>query len=153
MDILELYPEYTDVTEYPPNSDGRYRVRLFNRLTRTQSIKQRSRVLLEVLLGRRLLDDETVDHIDEDPTNDNWYNLQPLSLVNNAKRSAIKIRPIFEYCIECNTYFELSVAQRYPSDNTAGPFCSRRCSGINGKRVQDTGIKSGRLNIVREYYK
>lgn len=46
------------------------------------------RLILELKLGRVLLDDETVDHIDEDPTNDDPSNLQILSREENARKSA-----------------------------------------------------------------
>ena len=43
---------------------------------------------MEIRLGRRLNSDETVDHIDNDKTNDSPENLQVLSLKDNARKSA-----------------------------------------------------------------
>lgn len=43
------------------------------------------RLLLEEKLGRPLLAEETVDHIDGDFTNDSPDNLRPLSLSDNTK--------------------------------------------------------------------
>ena len=46
-----------------------------------------ARYKLEKHLGRALTKYETVDHIDEDPTNDRLSNLQVLSLSENVKKS------------------------------------------------------------------
>ena len=50
---------------------------------------QAAKLILEVKLGRRLAEGETVDHIDEDCENDNPENLQILSLSENARKSAL----------------------------------------------------------------
>jgi len=51
--------------------------------------RQHARLLLEQKLGRRLSRGETVDHVDEDKTNDEVSNLQPLSKSDNSKKSAL----------------------------------------------------------------
>lgn len=61
--------------------------------TDTGSIAKRTTVsypklLMEIKLGRRLGPDETVDHIDDDKTNDAYSNLQILSRADNARKSA-----------------------------------------------------------------
>lgn len=45
-----------------------------------------SHLILEALLGRRLTSQETCDHIDGDPTNDNPNNLQVMSRSSNARK-------------------------------------------------------------------
>jgi hypothetical protein len=57
-------------------------------------------------------------------------------------------------CTECGTNFTPSIAQRSnrASDN-AGPFCSRRCTGIYGARVQNTGQTEERTLVKKEYYR
>lgn len=47
-----------------------------------------ARYVLEKKIGRPLRKGETVDHIDEDKTNDKPSNLQILSLADNSKKSA-----------------------------------------------------------------
>lgn len=49
---------------------------------------QLARIKLEVKLGRRLRRNETVDHKDEDKTNDRYANLQCLSLAQNCAKGA-----------------------------------------------------------------
>lgn len=63
---------------------------------------QVAKVLLEVKLGRRLLPGETVDHVDEDCTNDAPGNLQPLTRSANASKS---VRTAGKYNLsECQAY-------------------------------------------------
>lgn len=51
-----------------------------------------ARAILEIKLGRPLTSNETVDHLDEDKTNDTAENLQVLSPSDNIKKSR-KHRP------------------------------------------------------------
>ena len=50
------------------------------------------RYLLAVKLGRYLTDEEQVDHIDDDKTNDNIDNLQILTVKENAVKSGLANR-------------------------------------------------------------
>lgn len=85
---------------------------------------------MECHLKRKLEDDETVDHKDEDFTNDDFSNLRVITRSANSSRSAIKRFPIFGNCLMCNFEFELSREQiSKRAKNFIGPFCSRKCSG------------------------
>ncbi len=99
-----------------------------------------ARAKLEAKLGRKLKRWETVDHIDEDKTNDRTYNLQVLSRADNAYKSIAKVIQPKVRCALCRTKFRLSKEQCKPGlRKKAGPFCSRSCSGKYGKSVQVTG--------------
>lgn len=52
------------------------------------TFKLLARLLLEIKVGRPLVGDETVDHIDENPSNDDPDNLQILSRAENSRKSA-----------------------------------------------------------------
>lgn len=98
--------------------------------------------LMEQKLGRPLNDDETVDHIDRDFTNDSPSNLQILTRSENSKKSAIRRKPVKGCCAECKKKIELTRAQiRNSKEGKSGPFCSKTCSGKFGKKVQ-VGLKS-----------
>lgn len=94
-----------------------------------------SRWLMSKHLGRTLDTIlETVDHIDEDPTNDTIENLQLLTLKENAVKGAVKgpqITWIVFNCPQCGN--EARKNNRYVKNNKkqgkAGPFCSRSCAG------------------------
>ncbi len=87
-EILKLYPGYSVLKEHPQSKDGRYRVSLSGEKIKT-ICSQRGRLLLEVSLGRRLINDETVDHVNNDKTDDSKANLQVLSRSENASKGAI----------------------------------------------------------------
>lgn len=101
--------------------DGRYRT------------TQLAKLLLEIKLRRRLVDDETVDHQDDDCTNDSPENLQLLSRSENSSK-----RPVYrsaEYvkfrCPQCGVYAEAEMrnVRSNRAKGKSGPFCSRRCAG------------------------
>lgn len=86
--ILELYPEYHTVHgPYVRKTDRRKIVILYAGTRRTTRLL--AKVKLEIKIGRRLRGKETVDHKDEDPTNDCYSNLQVLSRAENASKSSI----------------------------------------------------------------
>ena len=87
--ILDLYPEFDRITGPSIAKDNRARVGLRNTKTGEKTVRQLAKVKLEVRIGRRLVEDETVDHVDEDKTNDDSDNLQLLSHSENARKSSI----------------------------------------------------------------
>lgn len=131
--------------------DGRKRVDV--RTPRYKRTHQLARVKLEIKLGRKLRSWETVDHIDEDKTNDRYSNLQLMALKNNAYKSARKLVPKTVRCAECRHKITLTKAQRERrSAKKAGPFCSRTCSGRYGAQVRATGKRSKRTIKDRKQY-
>ena len=95
---------------------------------RTQSYP---RYLMEQHLGRELLPEETVDHIDNDFTNDDISNLQLLTLVENVEKSR-KPKEIYTFvCPCCGKVASKDMCQvrHNLKRGKAGPFCSRKCAG------------------------
>lgn len=87
--ILEIYPEFDTIKENKRSKDGRIRVTLSNSKTKITTTKQKAKLVLESKLERRLTENETVDHIDNDKTNDDVSNLQILSREENARKGAL----------------------------------------------------------------
>lgn len=86
--ILALYTEYDRVTgPYTRASDQRKVVALTG--YKKTTTRQLAKVRLEVMLGRRLIEGETVDHKDENHRNDEPQNLQLLSKSENSRKSSI----------------------------------------------------------------
>jgi len=87
---------------------------------------------MEQHLGRALLPTETVDHIDDDFTNNEISNFQLLTLRDNVKKSS-KTTPMHTFdCPECGVQASISVRQfkhNQLSLGKAGPYCSRSCAG------------------------
>jgi hypothetical protein len=112
--------------------------------------KSYPRYLLEQHLGRELNKDETVDHIDNDFTNNSISNLQILPRSDNTKK-AFAFNPaetaVFT-CPECfKSFIKLLADVRHNNikRKKAGPFCSKACSGRYGSRLQKT-FRGGRKN-------
>ena len=100
-----------------------------------------ARYLMEQHLGRELGPDETVDHVNEDPSDDRLENLQLLSREENARKSAYRGGPemvdfLCAWCA-CNGRQEAKNARSNNKKGRAGPFCSRRCAGQYGAAVQN----------------
>ena len=90
---------------------------------------------MEIKLGKRLSYDETVDHIDEDPTNDSIENLQVLSRSGNAKKyhKYIGTHPevITIICPGCGKSVNklARIIRGNLKKGRGGPFCGRSCAG------------------------
>ena len=112
--------------------------------------------LMEQHLGRKLTDDETVDHIDEDYTNDAISNLRIIPRADNAKRSAPKMILVDGQCAMCGVTFTLTRAQmklERQGRKCAGPFCGKVCQGKYSRSVQLSDQVLGRADITIEYEK
>lgn len=108
--------------------------------------------LMEQKLDRFLTENETVDHIDRDFTNNDLDNLQILSRHEHAALDVIRRKTINVQCVECNTKFEIEGSTIY-TRHKAGPFCSRQCSGKYGSDLQHgRATKLPKSNLKKEYY-
>lgn len=106
--------------------------------------------LLEIKLGRALSPDETCDHIDGDYTNNCLTNLQVLSRSDNSSKAmAVKsAEQGYFVCPECNvSFYKLmrEVRGNQTAKKRAGPFCSKRCAGRYGQRLNKT-FRGGKAN-------
>lgn len=137
--LLGLYPEYSSVLGPYLRKDGRKHIVLnSSRPKNDNKLKTISypKALMEVRIGRRLDNDETVDHINGDYTDNSDENLQILSRVDNAFKGATKRNPVFGDCVLCGKTFELSRFQIHKKKEIAGPFCTKSCRGKYKRSVQ-----------------
>lgn len=136
--ILILYPKYSSVLGPYKRKDNRQHI-VLNDISKSKSVAGKTRTIsypkaiMEVFLGRLLVGDETVDHIDGDFTNNNINNLQVLSRVDNAFKSTIRVE-IQTNCPYCNKAFILSKDQRKSRCKGNKKFCSKKCSGLYYRR-------------------
>ena len=132
--LLELYPEYTSILGPYTRKDGRKHLVLNNNNLPSKDKNKRKtlsypKALMENHIKRRLFDDETVDHIDGNFTNDDMNNLQILDRRENALKSSPKLI-VKGVCVNCSKIFILSKEQRSSRAKwRKGPFCTRSCSG------------------------
>lgn len=113
--------------------------------------------LVENHIGKRLKNNETVDHQDRDFQNDNINNLKILTRSNHGYKDALRVKNIEITCVWCGNK---SIKRAADLDHNAkmgkvGPFCSKQCTGKYGKSVQmGEKIKfPDREKTKREYYK
>ena len=119
--------------------DGRYRIILkFN--DKTKKGMSYPKYLMEMHLERYLEEDETVDHIDGNPLNNELSNLRVLNRQEHCSNDCIRNNSIIVTCTYCGKTFEIEgtkINSRNRRDrHQSGYFCSRRCSGKYGKEIQ-----------------
>lgn len=99
-----------------------------------------SRFLMQEALGRELTYDETVDHIDEDFTNDSLENLAILTRAENAAKS-VRLRRVVEWyefqCPQCGSFAkkEARKVRHNRKQGKAGPLGLAPGSGRIVKNV------------------
>lgn len=153
---MNVYEEYKVYGPYK-RKDGRKHVVLVSH-NEDGSIKSKTTVsypkyLVEISLNKYLLEDETVDHIDGNKTNDDLNNLQVLSRSKNASKGSIRVEVEKAICIWCGESFSPSRHQyNGRSEAKAGPFCGKSCTGKYGKHIQEGGNKLQRESVDKRYY-
>jgi transcription elongation factor Elf1 len=131
--------------------DGRYRI-FVKHTDGSKTVMSYPKYLIEVHLGRYLTDDETVDHIDVNPLNNDISNLRVMTRACHSSIHSVRLTPTQFVCPICNKEFVLEGARlSYCIQNRnrgkAGPFCSKSCAGKYGAYVQ-SGIMPV-LDIVK----
>ena len=125
---------------YESSKDHRLRCTLvFN----DKTIKSMSypKYLMEVHLDRYLTENETVDHIDGNPLNNNINNLRVLDRREHCKNDVYRNVDVTVNCTYCGKEFTIpgnKIHNRNRKDrHQSGYFCSRQCSGKYGSEIQN----------------
>ena len=140
--LLELYPMYTQVYGPYTRKDGRKHLILYEPSSKHRKTISFPNAIMEVYLGHKLAEDDTVDHIDRDKTNDIISNLQVIARKTHVSLDAIRRHSLFSTCPICKAEFELTRDQLNKRSNIfAGPFCSKTCAGKYGKSIQLSKIE------------
>ena len=135
--LLELYPMYTQVYGPYTRKDGRKHLILYEPNSKSRKTISFPKAIMEVCLGHKLAEDDTVDHIDRDKTNNSISNLQVIDRKTHVSLDAIRRHSLFSTCPICKVEFELTRDQLKKRSNIlAGPFCSKTCTGKYGKSIQ-----------------
>ena len=114
---------------------GRYYICMVKIKTRKRKTISYARYKMAVFQGRRLSRDETVDHIDENKTNDKLSNLQILSRAANTRKNVIATGRSSELvklkCFVCSkTFYRPPRNVNHKLSKGKKLTCSRRCGGI-----------------------
>ena len=153
--IDDLYPDLKYVNGPYLRKDGRKHMVLKYKNGKRTSVSY-PKWLVEHNIGRRLKDDETIDHHDRDFTNDDLSNLIIKPKGIHVSEDAKRVKLVEITCIWCG---EKAHKQGKDLDHNkklgkAGPFCGRSCAGKYGAAVQNGKPvpNSSRLISQREYY-
>ena len=148
---LDIDYPYTDSFDkaYLVNSQGRNSVCLYNSKTKQRFTTSYARYLMSVHLGRYLNEDEEVDHIDNDKSNDVIENLQILSRQNNIRKQASKVgkKRVRYECPVCENIFDVRKGLSHLVVKTKKSMtCSRTCGGkISHMDTED------RIRFIEEF--
>lgn len=121
---MKIYGPYMDST-------GKRRIVIRVNDDGVRKTMSNARYVLEQKLDRSLESWEEADHIDGNPLNDDPSNLQPLSQLENIRKSS---KPTERYEFKCPVCGEkankpASKVRHNRKQGKSGPYCSRRCAG------------------------
>ena len=115
------------------NKDGR--TRIYDK--KTHKVSSYPRYLMEVELGRPLMNNEDVHHIDGNPLNNDISNLIVIDHSEHERLHSRKYYDIEYHCSYCNQTFIWTASSQmnfYSNKrrraNMTGPFCSKRCAAL-----------------------
>lgn len=111
--------------------DGRTHVIHYDTQTKKRRTQSYPRYLMEEYLGRELLPEEQVDHINDDPTDDRIENFQLLTHTENNRKSA-HTETVLKGCPVCGRVFEMPMRTFRANQlvqKKQGPYCSKQCAG------------------------
>jgi hypothetical protein len=119
--------------------DGRKHIILYDTELKKRTTLSYPKFLLQKKIGRKLVGDETTDHIDEDFTNDELENLQILSLAVNAAKSNKIIGEYYNCCNPKCTILVFRTPSQLKRKKKIYKFiaCSNKCRGI-GRHIHGT---------------
>src|SRR5712691_11383230 len=113
-------------------ADGRRHVIWYDTETGKRTTQSYSRLLMEPHLGRKLLECEQVDHINEDGSDDRIENYQLMSQIENIRKSAKQPEYGWFVCPWCKVEFKRLMSYYRKNQikcGKSGPYCSRQCAG------------------------
>lgn len=113
------------------DENGRYRT------------KSWPKFIMENHLGRALLPNETVDHWDTNPDNNNIDNLKVIDRTEHSRQDTRRVEMIKLKCPECGKEFERSprLLRDKNKKGASGSFCSRQCAGKYNRKRQLGQVK------------
>lgn len=136
------------------NREDRKMVILFNDQKNRSTISY-ARYLMSLKVGRYLTEDEHVDHIDDDPTNDDIANLQILDHVENKKKYYKNIHGgqlfVELECPYCKTMFSIKKANSFlDQKNKINNYCTRPCM-YKARKDPLFDADEPQTKLIREY--
>lgn len=159
IEICDLYNRYDSIYGPYKRKDGRYVIVLTKHGEKNKIIERRTvsypKYLVESYLGRLLLPNETIDHIDEDFTNNDLSNLRVVDRREHC-RSHVKLNmETTKTCIICGKSFVTKDGFRV---TCGSKHCVGKTAHLNGYNkgytynTDETGIeKESQRKILADY--
>lgn len=143
---------------YLNKKDNRLRCILVNIDTKVKKTISYPKYLMEVYLNRYLLSDETVDHIDGNPLNNEISNLRIINRKEHCSNDVLRNKDTEVICKMCGKHFIIkgsNISSRNRKDKSqSGYFCSKQCSGRYGALIGRNKLKQSKVErIIPEKYK
>lgn len=143
----QAQPPFENYLLYGPTwhkSEGRWFVFLVDSKNKTRTTLSYARYLMSTNLGRRLNEDEHVDHIDGNKSNDAVSNLQLLTPAENNRKSVVErgqsTKLLELRCPWCDKEFQKRRGDTHLVKGGLFTSCSRSCSGKLKRRIQMEGV-------------
>ena len=140
----EVYPDIEYINGPYIRKDKRVVICIKNKNDEKQHTISYPKFLKENELGRKLDDNETVDHIDGDTLNNELSNLRVLDRQLHAYFDAkrLNLNGIDIRCKYCGKPIDFKNGIKNFNRRETGYFCSRTCSGKYGAEIQHNLRKS-----------
>lgn len=139
--VQKLYPNVRAIHGPYLRNDGRLMLVLVNKYNNDVSSISYPKLLYEIYYNKRIDENDTIDHIDGNPLNNDINNLRVLDRNFHIRMDVRKRIPNLVKCKECGKEF---LATKSNNAKRTGYFCSRQCSGKYGKKIQ--------LNLIKKEY-
>lgn len=148
---MEPYADCKIFGPYKSSKDGRLRI-VASFPNGTKKTVSYPKYIKEIELGRYLLDNETIDHIDGNFLNNDLSNLRVIDRREHAILDAERNDDVEVTCSYCGKKFKIKgskLCQRNrPDRGFTGYFCSKKCVGKYGAEVQNGRIIPQEVNKV-----
>ena len=159
MKIKSEFP-FNDYSSYLViNPENRMNVCLIHNVTKKRTTTSYARYLMSVKEKRFLNQNEQVDHIDGDKTNDSIENLQILSAKENTIKHTVQknitLKLVELKCPNCNTNFIKPLNNSFLQKGGKFSCCSKKClhNFLKKKHSTEELMQIGANQIIRHFRK